>query len=124
MSADERRTLRHAEALPILLRLKARFEEVRPTLRPTSKLAGAIDYVLNRWMAFVRYAEDGRIPIDNNVIVTPWRGRLPGTPFCAPVVLAAAHSALVCSAENGFQPRSRLASNGSNPEPCSPAQPR
>ena len=68
MSADDRRALRQAEALPILARMKARFEEVRPTLRPTSKLAEAIDYVLNRWAAFVRYTEDGRIPIDNNVI--------------------------------------------------------
>jgi transposase len=68
MSADERRALRQIEALPILLRMKARFEEVRPTLRPTSKLAEAIDYVLNRWEAFVRYTEDGRIRIDNNMI--------------------------------------------------------
>jgi transposase/uncharacterized coiled-coil protein SlyX len=68
MSADERRALRQAEALPILTRMKARFEEVRPTLRPTSKLAEAIDYVLNRWDAFVRYTGDGRIRIDNNVI--------------------------------------------------------
>jgi transposase len=48
--------------------MKARFEEVRPTLRPTSKLAEAIDHVLNRWDSFVRYTSDGRIPIDNNVI--------------------------------------------------------
>ena len=68
MSADDRRALRQAEALPILARMKARFDEVRPTLRPTAKLAEAIDYVLNRWDAFVRYTEDGRIPIDNNVI--------------------------------------------------------
>jgi hypothetical protein len=68
MSADERRAFRQAEALPILARMKARFEEVRPTLRPTSKLAEAIDYMLNRWDAFVRYTSDGRIPIDNNVI--------------------------------------------------------
>jgi transposase/uncharacterized coiled-coil protein SlyX len=68
MSADERRALRQAEALPILSRMKARFEEVRPTLRPTAKLAEAIDYVLNRWDAFIRYTSDGRIPIDNNVI--------------------------------------------------------
>lgn len=68
MSDDERRALRQVEAMPILLRMKARFEEVRPTLRPTSKLAEAIDYVLNRWAAFVRYTEDGRISIDNNVI--------------------------------------------------------
>ncbi len=68
MSADERRKLRQAEALPILARMKARFGEVRPTLRPTSKLAEAIDYVLNRWDAFVRYTSDGRIRIDNNII--------------------------------------------------------
>lgn len=48
--------------------MKARFEEVRPTLRPTSKLAEAIDYVLNRWDAFVRYTSDGKIQIDNNLI--------------------------------------------------------
>jgi transposase len=68
MSAEDRRALRQAEALPILTRMKARFDEVRPTLRPTAKLAEAIDYVLNRWDAFVRYTSDGRIPIDNNVI--------------------------------------------------------
>jgi len=68
MSPDDRRALRQAEALPILARMKARFDEVRPTLRPTAKLAEAIDYVLNRWDAFVRYTGDGRIAIDNNVI--------------------------------------------------------
>ena len=68
MSPEDRRALRQAEALPILTRMKARFDEVRPTLRPTAKLAEAIDYVLNRWDAFVRYTSDGRIPIDNNVI--------------------------------------------------------
>ena len=68
MLPDERRALRQAEALPILTRMKARFDEVRPTLRPTSKLAEAIDYVLNRWAAFIRYTNDGRIQIDNNVI--------------------------------------------------------
>jgi transposase len=67
-TADERRALRQTEALPILTRMKERFEEVRPTLRPTSKLAEAINYVLNRWDAFVRYTSDGRIRIDNNVI--------------------------------------------------------
>jgi transposase len=66
--ADERRALREEEAVPILQRMKARFLEVRPTLRPKSKLAAAVDYVLNRWEAFVRYTSDGRIPIDNNLI--------------------------------------------------------
>ena len=68
MSVEERWALRQAEALPILAKMKARFEKVRPMLRPTAKLAEAIDYVLNRWEAFVRYTSDGRIAIDNNVI--------------------------------------------------------
>ena len=34
MSAEDRRALRQGEALPILARMKARFDEVRPTLRP------------------------------------------------------------------------------------------
>lgn len=68
MPPDDRRALRQAKALPILMRMKARLDEVRPTLRPTAKLAEAIDYMLNRWDAFVRYISDGRIQIDNNVI--------------------------------------------------------
>ena len=48
--------------------MKARFEEARPTLRPKSKLAEAIDCALNRWDAFLRYTSDGRISISNNVI--------------------------------------------------------
>jgi hypothetical protein len=37
-----------------------------PAASPVS--FSAINYVLNRWEAFVRYTSDGRIPIDNNVI--------------------------------------------------------
>jgi hypothetical protein len=69
MSAEDRRALRQAEALPILARMKGRFEEVRPTLRPTAKLAEAIDHALNPWEAFVRYTSDVRIQIDNKLIV-------------------------------------------------------
>ena len=43
MSPEDRRALRQAEALPIVARMKARFDEVRPALRPTAKLAEAID---------------------------------------------------------------------------------
>jgi transposase len=67
-SVGERQALREAEVVPILEPMKARFFEVRPTLRPKSKLAAAVDSVLNRWESFVRYTSDGRIPIDNNPI--------------------------------------------------------
>jgi hypothetical protein len=33
---------------------------------PKSKLAGAINYMLNRWESFTRFLESGAIPMDNN----------------------------------------------------------
>ncbi len=50
---------------PTAVRIEARFDWVRPTLRPRAKLAEAIAYVLNLWEAFVRYTSDGRIPMVN-----------------------------------------------------------
>ena len=44
----ERHALRQAESRPMVDRLFARWQEVRPELRPTSKLAEAIGYALNR----------------------------------------------------------------------------
>ncbi len=48
--------------------MRRRFLDVRPELRPTSKLAEAIDYFMNRWEAFGRFLEDGRIPLDTNLV--------------------------------------------------------
>ncbi len=36
-------------------------------LSPKSETAGAIRYALSRWRALTRYAEDGRLEIDNNI---------------------------------------------------------
>jgi transposase len=65
---DERLRVRREESVPILQCLSQRLREVTPTLRPSSRLAEAIGYVLNRWPAMVRYAEDGRYAIDNNLL--------------------------------------------------------
>jgi len=67
-SPEERLRVRQRESVPILTRLEERLREVGPTLRPSSKLAEAINYVLNRWPAMIRYTEDGRYAIDNNLI--------------------------------------------------------
>jgi transposase len=48
--------------------MRRRFLDVRPELRPTSKLAEAIDYFMNRWEGFTRFLEDGRVPLDTNLI--------------------------------------------------------
>jgi hypothetical protein len=62
LSPDERLVIRRRESAPILEGMHRRFLDVRPELRPTSKLAEAIDYMMNRWEAFKRFLEDGRIP--------------------------------------------------------------
>lgn len=64
---EQRFRVRQEESVPILNRLEERLREVSPTLRPSSKLAEAIHYVLNRWPAMIRYTEDGRYAIDNNL---------------------------------------------------------
>ncbi|MGE7065429.1 IS66 family transposase [Agrobacterium tumefaciens] len=35
---------------------------------PDSKLGDAISYTLNQWDYLTRYAQDGRMPIDNNIL--------------------------------------------------------
>jgi transposase len=71
---EDRLRLRVAEAVPILDRMRARLDAVAPELRPSSKLAEAVEYARNRWAALTRYTTDGRIPIDNNVVERLFRG--------------------------------------------------
>lgn len=73
-SVEDRQRLRLTEAVPILDRMQTRFDAVAPELRPSSKLAEAVEYSRNRWAALRRYAGDGRIPIDNNVVERLFRG--------------------------------------------------
>ncbi len=62
-----RHAARHAHAIPILNDLKAWLDATLGTALPKSALGTAIRYVTNHWAAFVRYAEDGRLSIDNNL---------------------------------------------------------
>ena len=63
---DERLTLRQAESQPIVARIKRWLDARDQEELPKSPLRAGINYLLNRWEAFVRFLEDGRIPIDNN----------------------------------------------------------
>lgn len=67
-SPENRLRLRVAEAVPIVDRLQARFDAIAPELRPSSKLAEAVQYARNRWEALRRFTLDGRIPLDNNEV--------------------------------------------------------
>ncbi|MDP4272667.1 MAG: IS66 family transposase [Bacteroidota bacterium] len=68
MDATARKSLREEKALPVLTKmetwLKANLEQVLPK----SVIGGAISYTLALWPRLLRYMEDGRYEIDNNLV--------------------------------------------------------
>jgi transposase len=66
-STDARLATRQARAAPILDALHDWLVGQRRRLSAKNALARAIQYALTRWEALMRYADDGRLAIDNNV---------------------------------------------------------
>jgi transposase len=63
---DERRTVRQAQARPVLDQIWTEREQLVATVLPKSPLGEAVRYLTNQWGALQRYVEDGRLAIDNN----------------------------------------------------------
>ena len=66
---------RQQESKPRLLALHAWLLAQRERVTDGAGTARAIDYALKRWPALIRYADDGRLPMDNNRIenqIRPW----------------------------------------------------
>ena len=67
MSFEERGKLRATETRMYLDRLREWLDgPVAASLLPSSKLAGAFNYIRNHWEALNVFVTDGRLPIDNN----------------------------------------------------------
>ena len=49
-------------------RLKAWLDAIAPKVVPDTKLGDAVSYTLHQWEYLTRYTEDGRMPIDNNLL--------------------------------------------------------
>jgi transposase len=64
LSFDERRAVHERQSRPVIERLFASWDEALPTLRPSTKLAEAIGYALNRRTELLRFFDDGRISLD------------------------------------------------------------
>jgi hypothetical protein len=62
----ERREVRQGRSEPLLEAMRAWLKESLSRLSGKSELAGAIRYALERWSALIRFADDGRIEMDNN----------------------------------------------------------
>ena len=64
---DARRLkLRQERSVPVLADIRARIDTLKPCTPPSSKLGKALSYADNIWDRLTAYAEDGRLPIDNN----------------------------------------------------------
>jgi transposase len=64
---EQRRKERQAQSKPLLDALHAWMLTQRRRLSGKSTLGKALQYALSRWDALVRYLEDGRLSIDNNL---------------------------------------------------------
>ncbi len=72
--AADRRTQRQARASPLLDDLKTWMEAQRRRASSKTALGKALHYALGRWEALTRYADDGRLAIDNNLAERLLRG--------------------------------------------------
>jgi len=68
LSYDAIKELRQQKAKPVLEKIKAWLDEHLLTVLPKSALGNAIAYTLHLWSRLIRYIEDGRFQVDNNLI--------------------------------------------------------
>ncbi|MBV9559372.1 MAG: IS66 family transposase [Bradyrhizobium sp.] len=62
----DRQVVRQGRSRPLVASLEAWFRASRAKLSPKAKTAVAIDYMLKRWPAFIRFLDDGRVCLSNN----------------------------------------------------------
>ena len=63
---QERLSVRRERSRPLIIELQTWFREQRARLSRNSETTKAINYSLNRWDAFTRFVNDGRLCISNN----------------------------------------------------------
>jgi transposase len=66
LDPEARRALRQEEALPLLAKIDAERQALGRIVLPKSPVGEAVRYLTNQWAALQRYADDGRLAIDNN----------------------------------------------------------
>ena len=74
VTAEERLAARRSRSAPLVAALEEWTRSERAKLSRHNAVAKAIDYMLTRWPAFVRFLEDGRICWTNNAAERALRG--------------------------------------------------
>ncbi|WP_248694596.1 IS66 family transposase [Pseudomonas fulva] len=75
MGDEDRKRLRQGMAAPIAKKLHEWMLAQRELVPEGSATAKALDYSLKRWVALMRYLDDGAVPSDNNQVentIRPW----------------------------------------------------
>ena len=67
LKPEERHAHRQQQTQPILDELRDWLDETLPQVPPTSATGKALNYLHNEWEKLIRYLEDGRLNIDNNL---------------------------------------------------------
>jgi len=73
-TAERRRAVRQELSVPLVADLETWMRAERARLSRHSDPAKAMDYMLNRWNAFTRFLDDGRICLTNNAAERALRG--------------------------------------------------
>jgi hypothetical protein len=68
LDIEARQQLRQEKSQPILKDLHGWLIKTRTLTADGGASAKALDYTLKRWLALIRYAETGHLPIDNNPV--------------------------------------------------------
>lgn len=68
LSHDEIKMLRHEKSLPVLNEMEVWLRENLNHVLPKSAIGQAIAYTINLWPRLIRYIDEGRLSIDNNLI--------------------------------------------------------
>jgi len=71
---EQRLAVRQERSKPRVAALEAWLREQRDRISAKSEIAKAINYSLNRWAAFTRFLDDGRICLSNNAAERAVRG--------------------------------------------------
>jgi transposase len=67
LTAEQRYQLRLEKSKPLMEKFNAWIDSIYPTLLPQSSLGKAANYCINRRAGLMRFLEDGRLEIDNNL---------------------------------------------------------
>jgi transposase len=67
LTPELRYQLRQKKSKPLMDKFKVWLDEIYPTVLPKSSLGNAINYCIKYWSGLLRFLEDGRLEIDNNL---------------------------------------------------------